>query len=126
MSVFATVEPVSSCNSAALPLRVADLCSARKPSDKTDQMKNLWLCLVVAGLCGCASQYVMKLTNGQTISTPGKPKLRGANYYYKGIHGEEQAIPQSRVLEIEPASMAKEEKKFKASEPKKKHWYWPF
>jgi hypothetical protein len=68
----------------------------------------------------------MKLTNGASITSEGKPKLKGAVYYYKGPHGETQAIQQSRVIEIEPESMAKDENKFKASQPYKKHWYWPF
>jgi hypothetical protein len=89
-------------------------------------MKNLFLFLLIISLSGCAHQYTMKLTNGVSITSVGKPKLRGSNYYYKGPRGEEQVIPQSRVLEIEPTSMAVEENKFKPTEPKKKHWYWPF
>jgi len=89
-------------------------------------MKNPFLFLLVISLCGCAHQYTMKLTNGVTVTSASKPQLRGANYYYKGPRGEQQVIPQSRVLEIEPTSMASEENKFKPTEPKKKHWYWPF
>jgi uncharacterized radical SAM superfamily Fe-S cluster-containing enzyme len=94
-------------------------------------MKNLFLLLLIFSLCSCASQYVMKLTNGATISTPSKPKLKGSYYYFKDARGEQQVIPQSRVMEIEPESMAKEEKKkeedkIKASQTKQKHWYWPF
>lgn len=89
-------------------------------------MKNLFPVLLALSLCGCSTQYQMKLTNGMKISTPGKPKLKGSYYYYKDAKGDEQVIPQSRVLEIEPESMAKEENKFKPAEPKKKHWYWPF
>ena len=105
-------------------------CSPRwqqpKPNDLL-MMKKTWFLLLVLSLCGCANQYVMKLTNGAEITSANKPKLKGAVYYYKGPNGETQAIPQSRVLEVEPASMAKEDKKkFKASEPYKKHWYWPF
>lgn len=68
----------------------------------------------------------MKLTNGMEVTCPGKPKLKGPYYCYKGPHGEEQAIAQSRVLEIEPASMAEDDNRFKAPQVKKKHWYWPF
>ena len=89
-------------------------------------MKTLWLSMVLCLFCGCANQYIMKLTNGAQVTSPNKPKLKGSYYYYKGPHGEEQVIPQSRVLEIEPASMAREENKIKVSEPRKKHWYWPF
>lgn len=89
-------------------------------------MKNLWLSVLICLLCGCAHQYVMKLTNGTEITSPNKPKLKGGYYQFKGPHGEQQVIPQSRVTEIEPTSMAEEESKFKPNEPKKKHWYWPF
>ncbi len=89
-------------------------------------MRNVCLSLVMFWLCGCATQYVMKLNNGMQVTCPGKPKLKGAYYYYKGPHGEEQAIPQSRVSEVAPASMVKEENKFKMPEQKHKHWYWPF
>ncbi len=85
----------------------------------------LALCLLV--LCGCAQQYVMKLTNGQQISTPHKPKLKGSDYVYKDAYGTEQKISQSRVREIEPAKMAAEENKPKPVNyrPPKNHW-WQF
>ena len=89
-------------------------------------MKRTFPLLLALSLCGCAHQYVMKLTNGATLTTANKPKLKGSVYYYKGPHGEMQAVQQGRVMEIEPASMAKEEKQFKPAQPYKKHWYWPF
>jgi hypothetical protein len=61
-------------------------------------------------LCGCSRVYVMKLSSGQTITTAGKPKLKGSRYFFKDAGGKPNWVPQSRVLEIEPASMAKEEK----------------
>jgi len=90
-------------------------------------MKKLALALglSVLVLCGCSTPYVMKLSNGTQILTPSKPKLRGANYYYKDAHGEEHAVPQSRVLELEPAKMAAEEDKFTPAKPKKDPW-WKF
>ena len=85
----------------------------------------LGLAVLMVALSGCAHQYTMKLSNGMTVTTSNRPKLKGANYYYKGPRGEVEAVPQSRVLEIEPTSMAKDENKFKVSQPKKQHWYWP-
>jgi hypothetical protein len=108
---------------AAIP---ADIVGELRKNSHFAIMKNLFLALLALSLCGCAHQYVMKLTNGMKISTPSKPQLRGSNYYFKDARGEEQAIPQSRVMEIEPESMAKEESKFKVNQPKTKHWYWPF
>jgi hypothetical protein len=85
----------------------------------------LALCLLV--LCGCASQYVMKLSDGRQITTPHKPKLKGADYVYKDAYGKDHKIPQGRVLEIEPAKMAAEEKKPQPIQyrPPKNHW-WQF
>jgi hypothetical protein len=97
-----------------------------QPKSNPEPMKTLWLLLLVVGFCGCSHQYSMKLTNGVQITSSNKPKLKGSYFYYKGPHGEQQVIPQSRVIEIQPTSMAKEENKFKVSQPRKKHWYWPF
>jgi hypothetical protein len=90
-------------------------------------MKNLILMCLMLSMSGCAHQYVMKLSNGTQISAPHKPRLQGSNYHFKDARGEDQVVPQSRVIEIEPESMTKDENKFKVAEPyKKKHWYWPF
>ena len=75
--------------------------------------------------CGCAHEYTMKLSNGATITTPSKPKLKGGNYYYKNARGEVSKIPQSHVQVIEPTSMAKEENKFTPAKPETHHW-WKF
>ncbi len=61
-------------------------------------------------LCGCARYYVIKLNNGTRVTAVGKPKLKGAHYEYKDISGKAQRVPEGRVSEIEPASMAKKEK----------------
>ena len=83
----------------------------------------LSLGLLILG--GCSTQYVMKLSNGRKITTPSKPKLKGATYYFKDATGQINTIPQSRVLEIEPASMAEEENKFTPPKQEKSHW-WKF
>lgn len=83
------------------------------------------LCLGLFIFSGCSTQYSMKLTNGMKIITASKPKLKGATYYFKDAKGEVNTIPQSRVLEIEPASMAEEENKFTPAKPEKSHW-WKF
>jgi hypothetical protein len=70
--------------------------------------------------------YVLKLSNGSQIDTFSKPKLQGQSYYYKDALGRERVLPSSRVVEVEPASMAREEQKaFKPPQPpKKRHWYY--
>ena len=91
------------------------------------KMFRLALLLGLLALCGCAHrQYVMKLSNGRQMTVVGKPKLKGSTYYYKDATGEQNGIPQGRVREIQPASMAEKENKFKPAKPKRKHWYWPF
>src|SRR4051794_30184483 len=62
------------------------------------------------GLSGCSHGYVMTLANGNKVSTANKPQLRNGAYIYKDAMGQEVVIPSSRVREITPASMAKEEK----------------
>jgi hypothetical protein len=77
-------------------------------------------------LCGCAHRYVLKLNNGMQVTTNSKPRLKGANYYYKDAQGHEIPVPQSRVMQIEPVSMAAEDKKFTVSNPKPKRHWWQF
>jgi len=84
----------------------------------------LALALGLLMLCGCSHTYVMKLSNGSQIVTPGKPKLKGGTYYYKDARGEVYSVPQTRVIELAPASMV-EEKKFTPVQPQKSHW-WKF
>ncbi len=68
----------------------------------------------------------MKLSNGTTITTASKPRLQGAYYHFKDAKGRDNVVPQSRVLEIAPQSIAEEQNKFTPQKPKKKKWYWPF
>jgi hypothetical protein len=78
-------------------------------------------------LSGCASSYVIKLTNGAEITTPSKPQLDGGAYRFKDAKGEQHLIPAGRVREIAPASIAKEEQKAKRAPstpaPHKRKWY---
>ena len=92
-------------------------------------MKRLILSLFAATVacCGCAHQYAVKLTNGTELIAPSKPHLKGANYHYKDARGQDVAIPQSRVLQIQPTSMAAEEKKLEQPKyPKPKRHWWQF
>lgn len=78
---------------------------------------------------GCAQHYTIKMSNGSTITTASKPKLQGSYYHFKDATGQDNVVPQGRVMLIEPTSMASEEKKqfqSKTSYPTpKKHW-WQF
>jgi hypothetical protein len=78
-------------------------------------------------LSGCASNYVIKLNNGNEITSANKPQLKGNYYLFKDAKGADHFVSRGRVLEIEPASMARQEEKPKsvptASGPHKRHWY---
>lgn len=79
----------------------------------------LLLFISLAALTGCARQYVMRLSNGTKLLTASKPKLKSGYYTYKDAVGNVNKVPQGRVLEIEPASMAAEEKnRFAPPKPK--------
>ena len=88
---------------------------------------NLALTLLVslAVFCGCAHEYLMKLSNGDQIISISKPKLHGTNYHFTSGEGVEYAIPQGRVVKIKAVSVVKEEEKpLSPAKPKKpKHWY---
>jgi hypothetical protein len=76
-------------------------------------------------LCGCARHYILKLSNGYEIESAGKPKLVGGSFRYRDAKGHDHLIPESRVLEMEPASMATEDQKtFKPPrQHAPRHWY---
>ncbi len=82
------------------------------------------VCLIA--LTGCAHHYVLTLNNGAQITTASKPRLKEGVYYFKDAKGEEHFVAASRVRELAPASIAKEESKpkpVKQGPPKKRHWY---
>jgi len=69
--------------------------------------------------------YVIKLSNGETLSTAHKPVLKNGAYHYDDGRGHDISVPAGRVQEIEPASMAQEEKSqfAKPQTTTKHHWY---
>jgi hypothetical protein len=85
----------------------------------------LTLLVGLAVLCGCAHQYLMKLSNGDQVISLSKPKRQGTNYLFTGREGVGYVIPQSRVVKITTVSVVKEEQKpLSPAKPKKpKHWY---
>lgn len=94
-------------------------------------MKKLALPLLVAALAltGCAHSYVMRQSNGLEITTATKPKLKDGIYHFKDARGQEHAIAESRIIQVEPAFMAHQERRvYKptssgSTTPKKHHWY---
>ena len=71
-------------------------------------MKNLApLLLLGLGLfTGCASHYVITMSNGTQVGTQGKPELKGGSYYFKDANGKETSVSAGRVSQIETDSSA--------------------
>ncbi len=87
---------------------------------KRDLTRRGLLLLASLMLAGCAHPYVIKRQNGTRITTSNKPKLDHGYYVFKDAQGRVSRIPAGSVRQIEPASMAEEEKsQFKISTPKK-------
>jgi hypothetical protein len=70
--------------------------------------KILPVLLLVAVCAGCSTQYRLTLTNGDVITSRGKPKYDAEKgcYYFKDANGETNMIFAGKVREIAPASMA--------------------
>lgn len=80
------------------------------------------------GVCGCAHQYLLKLSDGDQILSLTKPHPQGTNYLFTGETGTPCVLPRSRVVHIRAVSMVNEEQEAqKAASPAKpkkpKHWY---
>ena len=87
------------------------------------------LLVALIGLCGCAHQYLMKLSNGDQILSSSKPKLQGASYYYTDDSGARYVIAKNRVVKIRAVSVVRaEEQPASPAPPAKpkqpKHWYY--
>ncbi len=77
-------------------------------------------------LTGCASHYVITLTNGAALTTTSKPQLREGAYHFKDAKGQESAVSAGRVREIAPASMAGDNNRPKPKSSlklQKRKWY---
>lgn len=67
------------------------------------------LALGLGLLSGCAQRYKITLNYGQAIIAASKPRLEHGYYHYKDSAGREMVVPEGRVREIAPVSMAKQE-----------------
>jgi len=85
----------------------------------------LTLLVGLAVLCGCAHEYLIKISNGDQVISLSKPKLQETLYHFTDEMGQQHVIPQSRVVKIESISVVKEQQKpSPPAKPKKpKHWY---
>jgi hypothetical protein len=81
--------------------------------------KSSLLVLSLAVLCGCAHSYVITLNNGRRVTTASKPHLQQGRYVFKDANGRQVFVSALQVRQIEPASMAKEEKPMFNAQPQK-------
>jgi hypothetical protein len=71
-------------------------------------MNKLALALLVTLLCaGCASRYDITLSNGEIITSKGKPHLNSDKtaWIYITASGRTNALPAGNVTEVSPQSM---------------------
>ena len=82
------------------PVQVQVLLSA--PASKMKQM--IFLSLLALLLTGCASHYVVTLTNGYRLVAADKPHLEGFNFVFTDLKGRTNSIPSTRVRAVTPVS----------------------
>lgn len=70
----------------------------------------LAICCVMFLLSACSRAYVIRLNNGARITAASKPKLQNGTYIFEDASGRQAYVPASRVREIGPASMYKDDK----------------
>ena len=87
---------------------------------------SLLLLLGCLAFSGCARHYVLVLDNGSQVDAWGKPKLANGSYHFKNAQGQDGQVSSSRVSEVAPASMVREEQKslIRSKPGKKRHWYY--
>jgi len=69
-------------------------------------MKHLFPALALGALllAGCASHYVVTLTNGYHVVAAEKPHLEGFNFVFTDLNGRTNSISSTRVRAITPVS----------------------
>ncbi len=68
-----------------------------------DTFKRKWPLAFLASLvlfAGCAHEYVIRLANGDRVSSRTKPKLGGTYYSFRDQRGEEQVVARKHVVKI--------------------------
>jgi hypothetical protein len=54
---------------------------------------------------GCASQYIVVLTNGRHVVAQKKPHLEGFNFVFLDLNGRTNSIPSEYVRAVMPAAV---------------------
>jgi hypothetical protein len=72
-------------------------------------MKQLFLALSLGSLLlsGCASKYLVVLTDGQRAIAVRKPHLEGFNFVFTDLKGRTNSIPSEYVRAVVPVSISK-------------------
>ncbi|WP_165671654.1 YgdI/YgdR family lipoprotein [Metapseudomonas otitidis] len=62
----------------------------------------IFVCLL--GLAGCSSEYLVQTTDGQMLTSDGKPELDAETgmLELEDSEGREQRIPESQVKQVMP------------------------
>jgi hypothetical protein len=71
-------------------------------------MKTFFLALLLAAACaGCATRYDVTLTNGQVVTTRGKPHLSPDKneWLFTDASGKPDRVPAGNVSQVAPQSM---------------------
>jgi len=72
-------------------------------------MKHFFFALLLGSifLTGCASQYLVVLTNGQRVIAIRKPRLEGFDFVFTDLKGRTNSIPSEQVRGVIPVSTSK-------------------
>jgi hypothetical protein len=62
--------------------------------------KTLILLMATLALSGCASRYVITMSNGNQVTATTKPRLDRGYYFFKDAQGRNAYVPVGRVREI--------------------------
>lgn len=79
------------------------------PNNFRNMKKIISVLLLIAAICtGCTTRYSLILTNGDVITSMGKPKFdeQKGYYLYKDADGQTNIVFASKVREVAPSSMA--------------------
>jgi len=80
-------------------------------------MKKIFLFVLLLGMAtvGCHTRYLMTLSNGNRITSVGKPKYENGKYRYIDINGQTNYVSASSVQTLEPQPRGYTEEPFKPS-----------
>ncbi len=80
----------------------------------------LMMVLVSLVLAGCTTRYQVRMNNGTTFTTKGRPRFDAKRnlWFYTDANGQTNAISGLRVAEIAPAERHPSTSTFQATPPR--------